>query len=75
MELESGDEDGRLHLNGIDALTGLPTVAAMTQEKVARHAAGGPPTAEDVGLLRNSEKAGQVRYWQPGRFPLQAILS
>ncbi len=52
MDLESAAEDGRLYLNGIDALTGLPAVPPMTEEEAARRAAGGPPPAEDVGLLR-----------------------
>jgi hypothetical protein len=65
MNLESPDEDGRLHLNGIDALTGLPTVPAMPQEEVARRAAGGPPRAEDVGLLR--------RLWEALKRPLRGL--
>src|SRR5262245_54481429 len=45
------EEDGRLHINGIDALTGLPAVPPVSEEEVARRAGGGP-RAEDVGLLR-----------------------
>src|SRR5262245_48630791 len=65
MDLESTDEDGRLHLNGIDALTGLPAVPPMTEEEVAQRAAGGPPPAEDVGLLR--------RLWEALKRPLHGL--
>ena len=43
MDIEAAAEDDRLHLNGIDALTGLPAVPPMTEEEAARRAAGGPP--------------------------------
>ena len=65
MDLESTDEDGRLHLNGIDALTGLPAVPPMTEEEAARRAAGGPPPAEDVGLLR--------RLWEALKRPFRGL--
>ena len=65
MDLESTNEDGRLHLNGIDALTGLPAVPPMTEEEAARRAAGGPPPAEDVGLLR--------RLWEALKRPLHGL--
>src|SRR5271166_684742 len=65
MDLESTDEDGPLHLNGIDALTGLPAVPPMTEEEAARRAAGGPPPAEDVGLLR--------RLWEALKRPFHGL--
>ena len=65
MDLESTDEDGRLHLNGIDGLTGLPAVPPMTEEEAARRAAGGPPPAEDVGLLR--------RLWEALKRPFHGL--
>jgi hypothetical protein len=46
------DEDGWLHLNGIDALTGLPSVPPISDAQAARRAAEGPPHGEDVGLVR-----------------------
>ena len=64
MDIESADEDGRLHLNGIDALTGLPAVPPMTEDEAARRAGGGPP-AEDVGLLR--------RLWEALKRPLHGL--
>jgi hypothetical protein len=65
MDLESRDEDGRLHLNGIDALTGQPAVPPMTEEEAARRAAGGPPPVEDVGLLR--------RLWEALKRPFHGL--
>ena len=65
MDIESADEDGRLYLNGIDALTGLPAVPPMTEEEAARRAAGGPPPAEDVGLLR--------RLWEALKRPFHGL--
>ncbi len=64
MDPKFTDEDGRLHLNGIDALTGLPAAPSMTEEEAARHA-GGPPPAEDVGLLR--------RLWEALKRPLHGL--
>jgi hypothetical protein len=58
-------EDGRLHLNGIDALTGLPVVPPMTKEEAATRAAGGPPPVEDVGLLR--------RLWEALKRPFHGL--
>ncbi len=50
VDTEVTGDDARLHLNGIDALTGLPAVPPMTEEEAARRAVGGPPPAEDVGI-------------------------
>ncbi|MBV8609873.1 MAG: hypothetical protein JO034_20740, partial [Singulisphaera sp.] len=65
MDIEAAAEDDRLHLNGIDALTGLPAVPPMTEEEAARRAAGGPPPAEDVGLLR--------RLWEALKRPFRGL--
>ncbi len=65
MDIESADENDRLHLNGIDALTGLPAVPPMTKEEAARRAAGGPPPAEDVGILR--------RLWEALKRPFRGL--
>ena len=65
MDIDSADEDGRLFVNGIDALTGLPAVPPMTEEEAARRAAGGPPPAEDAGLLR--------RLWEALKRPFRGL--
>ncbi|HEX8201228.1 MAG TPA: hypothetical protein VF590_12135, partial [Isosphaeraceae bacterium] len=52
MEFEPAEDDGRFHVNGIDALTGLPAVPPLTAAEVVRRAADGPAPAEDAGLLR-----------------------
>ena len=64
MDIESADEDARLHLNGIDALTGLPVVPPLTEVEAAR-CAGSKPPAEDVGLLR--------RLWEALKRPFHGL--
>jgi hypothetical protein len=65
LDIESADEDGLLHLNGIDALTGLPAVPPMTEEEAAQLATGGPPPAQEVGLLQ--------RLWEALKRPFRGL--
>jgi hypothetical protein len=67
MNIESAgeDDDGRLYLNGIDALTGLPAVPPMTEEEAARRAAGGLLLAEEPGLLH--------RLWEALKRPFHGL--
>jgi hypothetical protein len=65
MDTDSADDDGRLYFNGIDARTGLPAVPPMTEAEAARRAVGGPPPAEDVGLLR--------RLWEALKQPFRGL--
>ena len=51
---ETADEDGRLYLNGIDALTGLPAVPPMAEEEAAQRAAGGPPLCPDCSPMKRA---------------------
>jgi hypothetical protein len=64
MEREPAEDDGQLHVNGINALTGLPAVPPLSEAEVAQHAAGGPPT-EDAGLLR--------RLWEALKRPFRGL--
>ena len=56
MDLESTDEDGPLHLNGIDALTGLPAVPPMTEEEAARAPRAGRHPPRTSGCSGGSGK-------------------
>jgi hypothetical protein len=65
VDTEVTGDDARLHLNGIDALTGLLAVPPMTEAEAAQRAAGGPPPAEDVGILR--------RLWEALKRPFHGL--
>src|SRR5262245_6422505 len=54
--------DGRIYLNGINALTGEYLVPPMTPAEAAAQARGTPPPAEQVGWLRRllNKIGGQV---------------
>jgi hypothetical protein len=65
MHSQTAPDDSRLHVNGIDALTGLPSVPPITEEDAARRAVGGSPPAEDVGVLR--------RLWDTLKRPFKGL--